>query len=40
MCIRDRPDDVTRGTNVLLHAVLARAGIAARVDAAAAAHGA
>ncbi|WP_321955300.1 Zn-dependent hydrolase [Burkholderia cenocepacia] len=34
------PDDVTRGTNVLLHAVLARAGIAARVDAATAAHGA
>jgi N-carbamoyl-L-amino-acid hydrolase len=32
------PDDVTRGTNVLLHAVLARAGIAARVEAAATAH--
>ncbi|KVV57895.1 Zn-dependent hydrolase [Burkholderia territorii] len=26
------PDDVTRGTNVLLHAVLARAGVVARAD--------
>ncbi|WP_367189454.1 Zn-dependent hydrolase [Burkholderia sp. Ed8] len=31
------PDDVTRGTNVLFHAVLARAGIAAPVEAEAAA---
>ena len=30
------PADVTRGTNVLLHAVLARAGVAARVAVAAA----
>lgn len=29
------PDDVTRGTNVLLHAVLARAGVAAGIGAAA-----
>ena len=30
------PDDVTRGTNVLLHAVLARAGVASGVAVAAA----
>ncbi|KVM81108.1 Zn-dependent hydrolase [Burkholderia stagnalis] len=32
------PDDVTRGANVLLHAVLARAGVAATADAAPTAH--